>query len=283
MHNKDSSAESVTQSVLEFYSHLAFNQTEMISDLVDEVRRTDPLDLYPCLRGLIKNKVRVLEIGCGVGWFSNSLNLRHKAQVTGVDINPVAIERALLTASSLGTTNQFVVSDLFGYAPESKFPFVVSLGVLHHTYDCHAAIKRVCSEFVETGGHFLLGLYHEHGRRPFLDHFRLMSESGASNELLLSEFRRLRGSSIDSTHLESWFRDQVLHPHETQHTYAEVRALLKSQDFEVISTSINKFQPITSHEALEAKELEFASVSKQALADGRYFPGFFVVLARRNT
>jgi 2-polyprenyl-3-methyl-5-hydroxy-6-metoxy-1,4-benzoquinol methylase len=154
MYKEDSNAESVTQSVLDFYSHLAFNQTETISDLVDEVHRTDPLDLYPCLRGLIKRKVRVLEIGCGVGWFSNSLNLRHKAQVTGVDINPAAIQRALLTASSLGTPNQFVVSDLFSYAPESKFPLVVSLGVLHHTYDCHAAIKKVCSDFVETGGAF---------------------------------------------------------------------------------------------------------------------------------
>jgi hypothetical protein len=109
-----------------------------------------------------------------------------------------------------------------------------------------------------------------------------MREQGASNEMLLGEFRRLRGSSIDSTHLESWFRDQVLHPHETQHTYAEVRALLESRNFEVISTSINKFQPITSHAALEEKEREYAEVSKRALTDGRYFPGFFVVLARNQ-
>ena len=276
----DSNASSVTESVLDFYRQLPFNMRESVVSHAEGVRGNDPLVAYPCLRGNVKRK-RVLEVGCGVGWFSNGLSFHHKSDVLGIDFNSVAVEQARRTAESLKLSARFEVANLFEFEPKARYPLVVSLGVLHHTFDCHAAIRRVCNKYVDKDGHFLLGLYHEPGRRPFLSHFSRLSEGGKSEADMLAEFRRLRGAVVDDTHLESWFRDQVLHPHETQHTYAEVRLLLETEGFEITATSINKFGPIRSHAEIEEKEQDLSAVSIRALSEGRYFPGFFVVFARK--
>jgi SAM-dependent methyltransferase len=275
-----SNASDVTESVLDFYRQLPFNMRESDASHAEGARKHDPLVVYPCLRGYVKRK-RVLEVGCGVGWFSNGLSFHHKSDVLGIDLNPIAVEQARRTAETLRLNSRFDVANLFEFEPATRYPLVVSLGVLHHTFDCHAAIGRVCDKFVEEGGQFLLGLYHEPGRRPFLNHFSRLRERGSSEADLRTEFRRLRGTVIDETHLESWFRDQVLHPYETQHTYAELRPLLESEGFEVTATSINKFGSIRSHAEIEEEELGLASVSARALSEGRYFPGFFVILARK--
>jgi len=259
---------------------MPFNMRESVASQSVGVKENDPLFAYPCLRGNVKRK-RVLEVGCGVGWFSNGLSFHHKSEVLGIDFNSVAVEQARGTARALNLSSRFEVANLFEFEPEAKYPLVVSLGVLHHTFDCHAAIRRVCNKYVEEDGQFLLGLYHEPGRRPFLSHFSQLREAGKAEADLLSEFRRLRGTVVDETHLESWFRDQVLHPHETQHTYAEIRALLESEGFEITATSINKFGAIQSHAEIEEEEQKLSSVSVRALSEGRYFPGFFVVFARK--
>ena len=47
---------------------------------------------------------------------------------------------------------------------------------------------------------------------------------------------------LDEQKLYSWFRDQVLHPHETQHTLEELTDVFKSCNYKIVSTSINKFE-----------------------------------------
>ena len=94
-------------------------------------------------------------------------------------------------------------------------------------------------KWVAPGGYLHLGLYHLYGRRPFLAHFAKFQADGASHSDLYDEFRKLNPDSTDETHLLSWFRDQVLHSHETQHTYDEVQSLLVDQGFVIEATSIN--------------------------------------------
>lgn len=272
---------SITNSVLDFYKTLPFNMRGSTELLAKSVRDFDPETAYPCLAGLLDTG-RMLEVGCGVGWFSNSVAFHNRCSVTGLDINPVAVEQAYQTAANLNLKTSFVVEDLFTYSPIETFDLVISLGVLHHTFDCHSAIEAVCKRFVKYQGHLLLGLYHKPGRLPFLKHFQQMKARGSSNLEMKQEFLRLRGTTADDTHLESWFRDQVLHPHETQHTYAEIREVLEALDFKIISTSINNFRRIRSHASIEKREMEMESISKSALREGRYFPGFFLVLAQNT-
>ena len=87
----------------------------------------------------------------------------------------------------------------------------------------------------------------------------------------------------DKTMLKSWFRDQVLHPHETQHTLREVCGWLAEHGLSLSSTSINRFEPIENVDSLFALEQTFGERSRQAnLTEGRYYPGFFTVLAGRS-
>ncbi|MGY8990078.1 MAG: class I SAM-dependent methyltransferase, partial [Rhodospirillales bacterium] len=198
--------------VLEFYKELPFNYRETTKEHVKTIKRQNSVNAYPVLQELLeKKKTTVLEVGCGVGWLSNALAHHHKCLVTGLDFNPVAIERAKDISQSLKTNINFQVGNLFEFSPEAPVDLVVSLGVLHHTGDCTGAVRRVCQEFVKPGGHVFIGLYHSYGRQPFLNHFKKMQDDGASEDDMLNCFRDLDPRfKDDETHLRSWFRDQVL-------------------------------------------------------------------------
>lgn len=227
-------------------------------------------------------RARVLEIGCGTGWLTNAIALSYGCPALGIDFNPVAVERARAVSQALEVDSQFLVADLFQWAPDVPYPLVVSLGVLHHTADCVGAVRRLCVDFVADGGHMLIGLYHEPGRRPFLDHFQAMEAAGASEDEMRDRFQELDSRIAEETHLTSWFRDQVLHPHETQHTLREMVPVIEDCGMTLVSTSINRFQPFKSLDALYREEQGYAKIAAERLAAGQYFPGFFVFLARKR-
>jgi len=267
--------------VLAFYRTLPFNFRESVTSSAEAIRSRDPRLAYPILRPLLQPKARVLDVGCGAGWFANSVSHHCGCQVTGIDFNPVAVERAKEVAEALGLSAKFQATDLFLYAPPEPFDLVVSLGVLHHTDNCAAGLRHVC-EFVKAGGHIFVGLYHKYGRQPFLHHFREMRQSGASEGALFARYKELHSGLDDDTLLLSWFRDQVLHPHETQHTLAEVLPVIMDAGMKLMSTSINNFAAITSFEELYAEERKLRDVAEQRLERNQYFPGFFVFLARQG-
>ena len=269
--------------VLEFYKELPFNYRESTKEHVKTIKRQNSINAYPELQKLLqKKKTTILEVGCGVGWLSNALAYHHKCLVTGLDFNPVAIERAKEISQSLKVNVNFQVGNLFEFNHETPVDLVVSLGVLHHTNDCTGAVRRVCREFVKPGGHVFIGLYHSYGREPFLDHFKMMQENGATEDEMLNRFRELDSRFHDETHLRSWFRDQVLHPHETQHTLEEMCPILDDCDMTLVSTSINRFQEIESRDSLWEQEKAYRTLGEERLAADQYYPGFFIFLARKN-
>jgi len=130
-----------------------------------------------------------------------------------------------------------------------------------------------------------IGLYHLHGRRPFLDHFAEMANAGASEQAMLDRYHELHSALSDKKQILSWFRDQVLHPHETQHTLAEVLPVLESSGCDLVSTSINDFQPIAASGGIDAvldMEPALADVGAQRLAADTYYPGFYLFLAKKR-
>jgi cyclopropane fatty-acyl-phospholipid synthase-like methyltransferase len=226
---------------------------------------------------------RVLDVGCGAGWFVNSCAHFYDATTLGTDLNPVVLKQARAVARLMpgNQHGEFIEANLFEFEPDGRFDVVNSLGVLHHTPNCHAAIRRVI-RWIAPEGYLHLGLYHLHGRRPFLDYFKALRAKGASETDLYTAFKRLNPNITDETHLLSWFRDQVLHPHETQHTYEELQQLLASEGFKVEATSINNFRRMPSLATLIEMERKLEDRSKRMLYDKkRYFPGFVVVWARR--
>ena len=270
--------------VLEFYRGLPFNFFSNATDASQMLMRANQVREYPDLEKLLaegKGK-QLLEVGCGAGWFANSCAHYYPHDVTAFDFNAVAVRQARAVGRLLPREGQleFSVGDVFEVEFPPHFDIVNSLGVLHHTRDCHAAIRR-CAKWVKPGGHLHIGLYHGPSRRPFLDHFRRMQERGASVEAQFEEFQKLEFPAEDRVHLYSWFRDQVLHPNETQHSYREIADLLQEEGLSVRSTSLNGFAPVTSVDDIERKEREFAEYAVRQLENKRYLPGFFTVLAEK--
>ena len=249
----------INKSVLDFYKELPFNYRESIEDHALSVLQNK--NTYDSLNLILKPKTKVLEIGCGAGWFSNSITYHNKCDVTAIDFNPVVIERAKQVAEYIGNSINFQVADLFEYEIK-PVDLIVSLGVLHHTEDCIAALEKICQS---AKNYIFIGLYHKYGRKPFLDEFLKMNDE----EEMFERYCELDSRFTDETHLRSWFRDQVLHPHETTHTMEEVNEILYENNMELIWSSI------------EGDEKLYEDLTRAKLSNNEYWPGFFTFLARR--
>ncbi|MCH8189549.1 MAG: class I SAM-dependent methyltransferase, partial [Proteobacteria bacterium] len=131
----------IAASVLDFYKELPFNYRQSVAQHAKGIRENDMVRNYPGMAELFQRPdTRVLEVGCGVGGFANSVAHHYGCEVTAIDFNPVATERAAEVARELSLDVTYQVADLFEYAPGRTFDVVVSLGVLHHTQHCPGAV-----------------------------------------------------------------------------------------------------------------------------------------------
>ncbi len=102
----------------------------------------------------LKGKL-VLDVGCGMGRFAE-VATRWGARVVGVDLSAAAEVAAKNLADRDFTAFQ---ADVFAlpFAPES-FDVIYSIGVLHHTPDCEAAVKTL-DKYLKPGGLLVVWLY----------------------------------------------------------------------------------------------------------------------------
>jgi SAM-dependent methyltransferase len=122
----------------------------------DEVRESDrQFRMKTALRPEeLKGKL-VLDVGCGMGRFAE-VATRWGARVVGIDLSAAAEVAAKNLAD-----RDFVAfqADVFSlpFAPES-FDVIYSVGVLHHTPDCEAAVKAL-AKYLKPGGTLAVWLY----------------------------------------------------------------------------------------------------------------------------
>jgi SAM-dependent methyltransferase len=263
---------------------MPFNYSSSVLEAAKRVMN-NPIKCYPDLDALLRKECvdNVLEMGCGAGWAANAIALHYGKDVTALDMTEKALVRAPEVSRRLDTVNRirFIHADLFDFRSSKRFDLVLSIGVLHHTHDCRQAFNYI-SQFVAGNGFMFVGLYHLYGRRAFLAMFREILEKHGE-EAAFFRHRKLNPGIGDETHLRSWFRDQVLHPHETHHTLDEVRDWLDNKRFTLLTTSINQYQEVGDRSALKDLEIRYDALSERRnIIDGDFFPGFFTVLFRRN-
>ena len=268
---------------LNFYKELPFNIYGSLTAAVDQIKKFDPLIVYPELGKIInqfKKKIKIIDFGCGGGWLVNSMSYHHKnkVEITGIDFNPKVIEYANKIKDLCNLDSKFFTSDIFEFKSSEKFDLVISLGVLHHTNNCHEAIRYITS-FNDQNSYLFLGLYHKYGREPFLNYFKNMKNQ--SDDYKFKEYKKLHKNITDEKKMYSWFRDQVLHPHETKHTFEEISTLLIELGYSIKSTSINKFDKINDLKDIYELEKECYEISIKKIQDNEYYPGFFIVTAKK--
>ncbi|MFC1475729.1 class I SAM-dependent methyltransferase [Candidatus Zixiibacteriota bacterium] len=89
----------------------------------------------------------VLDVGCGPGHYGVALARRGIAQVTGIDFAPAMIELARQKAAFAGVSNHcnFLVGDYLTYKFDSKFDYVILMGLMDYMADARRAVTRALS------------------------------------------------------------------------------------------------------------------------------------------
>ena len=109
--------------------------------------RLNYVDQRHALEGL-----EVLDVGCGGGIFSESLN-RRGAIVTGIDLaeESLSVARLHLLESGREVDYQYVAAEQFAEARKSSFDVVTCLEMLEHVPD-PASVVKACAALVKPGG-----------------------------------------------------------------------------------------------------------------------------------
>jgi tocopherol O-methyltransferase len=101
----------------------------------------------------LKNKSKVLDIGCGIGGTSMYLAKEYGCDVTGITISPVQVEMATKTASKLKIKNKpsFKVMDANNITLNEKYDIIWSVEMISHLNNRENLFKRA-SELLKPGG-----------------------------------------------------------------------------------------------------------------------------------
>ncbi len=109
--------------------------------------------LPPSLEGL-----RILDLGCGLGYFAREARARRARQVIGVDLSERMLAAARAATHDDGIL--YVRAALEDYAPEpDAFDLVVSSLALHYIADYASLVRKVTSSLV-GGGRFAFSVEH---------------------------------------------------------------------------------------------------------------------------
>jgi SAM-dependent methyltransferase len=157
----------------QYVGSFSFEWTTHATTQLDDDRSQESEEAFRLKTGLTPDDVRgkrVLDVGCGMGRFSDVVS-RWGGMVVSIDLS-LAVESAHANLGKRGNV-QILQADIFNlpFAPES-FDIVFSMGVMHHTPDCKRAF-HCALPLVKTGGTIAIWVYgHVGAFRNFSDFYR---------------------------------------------------------------------------------------------------------------
>jgi len=140
----------------------------------------------PLFRGIAEDVARVvppaariLEVGCGPGQLSIRLARSHGFAVTGLDLDPAMIERAVANARGSsgddGPRPRFIVGDVAALPfADASFDVVISTFSMHHWADRTTGLSEI-ARVLRPGGRVLIWDLKQ-GRIPFHAHVHRPTE-----------------------------------------------------------------------------------------------------------
>lgn len=283
MTNSMPNSKDVLKAVSSFYVNNHFNDTD---DIDARRRRLNSSNLiksiYPDLHDYLTKSTnsKVLEAGCGTGWLTYLFVRYYKLHITAIDQSEYALSEANKLVNIDQHKRLFMHLDLFNLPIIDTFDCIISLGVLHHTHDTFEALTKL-RKHLKPGGSIYLGLYHKPSRDIFFNYTGVDSPSGPS----LEKFSELFKLNKDDKHLKTWYNDQCLHVHETQHTLLEIYKYASQNSLTIESTSLNKFKPLKNVDESDciSMDKEYAFYVKKMIEnEKRFLPGFFTVKLTGN-
>lgn len=223
-----------------------WNQPVLGNDmpLARHLRALLPLQVIPEFH---VERPHVLIAGCGTGLQAILAATTYRnADVLAIDLSRASLAYGKRKATELGIPGlRFAQADILklGSLPD-RFDVIESFGVLHHLREPAAGLAQLTT-LLKPGGHMMLGLYSEIGRRDVVAARRLIAMHGYSDtpddirrfradlERLDPELtERLRRSS--AFHSLSDLRDLVFHRQEHRYLPHQLENLIRETRLEFL-------------------------------------------------
>jgi 2-polyprenyl-3-methyl-5-hydroxy-6-metoxy-1,4-benzoquinol methylase len=154
-----------TDYIKNFYSNLHFPGRYTQKDL--EFYEREGVDVNVYLREInrvMKDKLEVLDIGCGTGLVSNTFaTLYPDSSFTGVDFsNSIDYAKKISKENKL-TNTKWVKEDFLKVKLNKKYDVVICCGVLHHIPQYQEALDKL-KRLLKPGGTLMIALYNPLGK-----------------------------------------------------------------------------------------------------------------------
>jgi len=154
--------------------------------------------------------LRILDLGCGLGYFAREVRARGAASVLGVDLSQLMLEDA--RARTDDPEIQYWQADLESFEPPREaFDLVISSLALHYIVDYRRLVERVAA-CLAPGGRFAFSVEHP----IYTAHGSASWHTDADGTRLHWPVDRYRDEGERRT---TWFVDGVVKQHRTVETY----------------------------------------------------------------
>ncbi len=214
---------------------------------------------WPHLRSMLPKMTgrRVVDLGCGFGWFSRWADEHGASSVLGIDLSTKMLERARSDTTSATVEYQRADLDLVELDPDTA-DLVFSSLTLQYVHDLHRLLSQVAGSLA-PGGSVVFSVEHPIYSAPTTQRFET-SQAG-------DRVWPLDNYLVEGERVTTWFVDGVIKEHRTVATY--VNTVIESG---LVLDCIEEFGPTT--EDVEARP---------ELADDRHRPWFLLLGATKPT
>ncbi len=223
-----------------------------------QVRGLDGAAEWRTLRALLPAVAgrRIVDLGCGFGWFSRWAHEQGATSVLGIDVSTKMLERARAETTAASIDYRCVDLDLLDLEPGSADVVFSSLA-LHYVRDLDRLLATVAASLV-PGGSFVCSVEHPILSAPTTQEYVTGADGGP--------FWPLDNYFVEGERVRTWFVDGVVRQHRTVATY--VNALI---DAGCVLERLIEWGPT-------ADDIE----ARPELAEDRHRPWFLLLRATRR-